>query len=183
MDLKITYDLSGWTDLLVKAKAEAPAALSRALNRTGDMVVTAIGRELASETGMGVRDVREHIEADKSSPGNLVYEFTISGEYTSLADYDPHQTREGISARPWAHRRTFPGTFMGPNEQVYRRLFETRLPIKKLYGPNLAVEFGRGNSEAVAREKVRQVMPVRLAHELSRVLPFKGPFDESDDTD
>jgi hypothetical protein len=31
-------------------------------------------------------------------------------------------------------------TFFGPNEQVFRRLFPSRLPTKKLYGPNLAVE-------------------------------------------
>src|SRR5260370_27279411 len=118
--IKIDFDLSPWIDMLEKARSQMPVAISRALNRTGDMVATAVGRELASETGMGVRDVRDHMEQDRSTPGDLSYTITIHGGYTSLAEFDPHQTREGISARPWAHRRVFPGTFFGPNEQVYR---------------------------------------------------------------
>ena len=100
------------------------------------------------------------------------------------AGREVRETRTGISARPWAHRRTFPGTFFGPNEQVFRRVFKARLPIKKLFGPNLALELCRGNSEAVVRAKVREVMPKRLAHEIARVLPVKGiSGDVSDDID
>jgi hypothetical protein len=67
---------------------------------------------------------------------------------------------------------------------VFRRVFKARLPIKKLFGPNLALELCRGNSEAVVRAKVREVMPKRLAHEIARLLPVKGiSGDVSDDID
>ena len=63
-------------------------------------------------------------------------------------------------------------------------MFKARLPIKKLFGPNLALELCRGNSEAVVRAKVREVMPKRLAHEIARLLPVKGiSGDVSDDID
>jgi hypothetical protein len=103
--INIKFDLSPWINTLEKARGEMTVAVSRALNRTGDMVPTAVGRELASETGMHVHDVREHMDQERSTPADLTPTITIHGGYTSLAEFDPRQTREGISARPWAHRR------------------------------------------------------------------------------
>lgn len=97
--INIKFDLSPWIDTFEKARSQMPVAVSRALNRTGDMVATAVGRELASETGMHVHDVRDNMEQDRSTPGDLTYTITIHGGYTSLAEFDPRQTREGISAR------------------------------------------------------------------------------------
>jgi Prophage minor tail protein Z (GPZ) len=57
IDLDLS-DLTRWADHLTEVSEQIPAAIARAVNRTGDMVRTAIGRELASETGLLVRDVR-----------------------------------------------------------------------------------------------------------------------------
>jgi hypothetical protein len=54
IDLDLS-DLERWSADLIEVAEEIPAAISRSVNRTGDMVRTAIGRELAAETGLLVR--------------------------------------------------------------------------------------------------------------------------------
>ncbi len=174
-DIRITFDMSGfqtWIDEIDRIADELPGAVSRALNRTGDMATTKVGRVLADETGAHVHDVRDAIEQFPSTPDDLTYTISISGEWMPLSEFDPHQTRKGISARPWGERRLFPGTFQIPSggEHVFAREGRERLPIRELWGPNLAIEASRGEVEQVVRDVVAEVMPERLAHELDRVL-------------
>jgi Prophage minor tail protein Z (GPZ) len=65
--ISIEFDLSNWIDTLEKVRDRMPAVISRALNRAGDQVATVVGRDLASETGLGVREVRD--EMSISLPG------------------------------------------------------------------------------------------------------------------
>jgi hypothetical protein len=177
IDIKV--DVTGLEELAAKFAAAAksmPAAISHALNRTGDQVTTAIGRTLADETGMHVHDVRDAMTQDKSTAGNLEYVITISGAYQPLSEFDPHETAKGFSARPWGQRRVFPHTFGIPNapDHVFVRAGRARFPIHELWGPSLGVEAGRGETEAVARDKAAEVFPVRMAHEVARILPGSG---------
>jgi hypothetical protein len=48
-------------------------AISAALNRTGDMVATAVKRELVDETGLHAHDVADAMTKHRSSPGDLTY--------------------------------------------------------------------------------------------------------------
>ena len=43
--IRIEFDLSPWTDLLERVRAEAPGAIPPALNRAGDQVATVVVRE------------------------------------------------------------------------------------------------------------------------------------------
>jgi len=43
--IRIEFDLSPWTDLLERVRAEAPVAIPPALNRAGDQVATVVVRE------------------------------------------------------------------------------------------------------------------------------------------
>jgi hypothetical protein len=172
--IEIKFDLSSWIDLLEKVRAEAPAAISRALNRSGDMVATVVVRTLADETGLAVQEVRDELDTSHSTPADLEYTITIPGRYLTLAHFDPHELkRGGVSARPWAHRRTFPHAFM-VRDVPFIREGAQRFPIRPLFGPSLAVEVERGNTVEAARAKFMEVMPRRLAYELARVLPTKG---------
>jgi Prophage minor tail protein Z (GPZ) len=121
-------DLSRWADHLTEVAEQIPAAGSRAVNRTGDQVATQMGRELASETGMGVRDVRATFIVSRATANEPVYEIVIPSHTTTLAEYSPRQTRQGVSARPWATRRIFPHTFM-IRDEVFRRVGKERYPI------------------------------------------------------
>jgi hypothetical protein len=55
--IQIDFDLTSWINLLEKVRAEFAPAISRALNRTGDTVVTAV-REIAPHSGRAAKASR-----------------------------------------------------------------------------------------------------------------------------
>lgn len=172
--LNVQIDLSGIDRLIEKrskaAKNLAPI-ISRALNRAGDQATTALGRELGQDTGLAVRKVRESVRAKRSSQYDLVYRIVVKGGAIPLSEFGPRETRRGVSARPWGQRRVFPGTFQGvAGERVFKRTGPERLPIKQLYGPDLAKEVERGQSLAVVKDVAGESFARRLEHEIARTL-------------
>jgi hypothetical protein len=157
---------------LERAQSEIRPAISRALNRAGDQTTTAVGRQLAEETGLGVRQVRQAMTVRRSTPASLVYEISIKGGATPLSEFAPRETRAGVSARPWGKRRVFPSSFMIGDDVVVRAGRE-RLPVRRLWGPSLATEAKRGGSYEKALEIARSAFAQRLHHELGRVLKGK----------
>jgi hypothetical protein len=166
-------DLQRWADEIAHIADELPGACARALNRTGDSVATAMGRELSDEVGLGVRDVRSDFEIVHASPDNLEYAIVVPSRQTTLGEFAPHPTKQGVSARPWAHRRVFGHAFLARDE-VYHRIGPERYPIEPLFGPNVAVEAARGATEQTIRDTVAEVLPERLAHEIGRVMKRRG---------
>ena len=160
-------------------RVEIRPAMSRAINRTGDMVATAIGRELASETGLPIGEVRDELEISHSTPADLEYTITVPGRHLTLQRFAPREVKRGISARPWRRRRTFPYAFM-VRDIPFIREGEERFPIRPLFGPSLGVEVGRGNTEEVARRIATDVLLRRVMHEISRIVPTKGGALDSD---
>ena len=86
-------DLLRFADAMRDFGDELPAACARALNRTGDMVATQMGRTLAEETGLGVRDIRSDFEIEKASPDNLECTVTVPSRQTTLGEFDPRRPR------------------------------------------------------------------------------------------
>ena len=66
----------------------------------------------------------------------------------------------------------FPGTFIVEKlgGQAFRRAGRARLPIVKLWGPSMPREMLRDEVPKVFFEEVRTKLPIRLTHELRRVL-------------
>lgn len=184
--VSINLDLSAlehWADDLFEVCDELPAAVSRAINRAGDQALTQVGRTLAEETGLGVRDVRSGITVERATAAEPVYEIVVHSRPTTLGEFDPRPTRQGVSARPWAVRRVFPHTF-GIRDEVFRRVGPERYPITPLFGPNVAQVAHEGGTSDAIREVVGEVFPQRLKHELERVVGHKLPRlgdDEGDD--
>jgi hypothetical protein len=171
----IQIDLSGLKELRIRLDSAPRAieqAVGRALNRAGDQALTAMGRVLAKESGLAVRAVREKISAIKAEPGDLAYTIRVRGGAEPVGHFAPRKTRKGISARPWAKRRVFPGTFFIPRakQRVFKRLGKERLPIQQLWGPDLAKEVERGQSLEMVKTASQEAFGRRLAHELSRIL-------------
>jgi hypothetical protein len=172
--IDIKLDTSGLNKLANELEhLDFKPAISRALNRAGDMAVTQVGRTLAQETGLGVRQVRESIDVDRASPADLAYTITVSGRHIPLGEFGARETRAGVSARPWGQRRVFPGSFMIDGD-VVARVGEERLPLRKLWGPSLAVEAGRENVFKDVIDMVQEHFSRRLAHEVSRIMPGGG---------
>jgi hypothetical protein len=53
---------------------------------------------------------------------------------------------------------------------VFKRTSSGRFPIEMLFGPSVPEELVKGESERVFRTTVQDMLPVRVAHELSRML-------------
>jgi hypothetical protein len=147
--------------------------ISRALNRAGDAATTQVGRILAQEVGLGVRRVRESVRVSPSTPGHLTYEIVVSGRHIPLSEFAPRETRKGVSARPWGKRRVFGGAFILPGtEDVAVRQTAERLPLRRLFGPSLAVEAERSEAlHKAVEDVVNETFARRFAHELSRMMP------------
>jgi hypothetical protein len=146
--------------------------ISRVLNHVGGTARTKVKSTLAKQMGLPAGTVDARLITKRAYPGNQSFEITASGRPIPLADFDARQTRRGVSARPWGQRRVFPGTFIVEKlgGQVFRRASRERLPIVKLWGPSMPRELLRDQVPKVFFDEVRAKVPVRLKHELRRIL-------------
>ncbi len=169
-------------NLLGQAGANAPAAIARAVNHTGDKAKTRMVRTLTVQTGLKRGVIVRALHVTKASgKGALTYTIRSAGGNVSLRYFGARETRAGVSAAPWGHRQVFAGTFMKggrfPNRvalrmngQVMQRNGSSRMPIHSvksgLYIPN---EMVSGATAAAFREVAERDLPDRLVHELLRV--------------
>jgi hypothetical protein len=150
-------------------KIDLKPAIARALNRAGNHMTVVVVRQLAGQTGLGVREVRDEVHVDKAFAGKLTYTATIPGRWLTLVHFEPREVRGGISARPWGFRRTFPHAFLIRNIPFIRETAE-RLPVRPLFGPSLAREFERGDVERMAREAAAEAWQKNIKHEVDFAL-------------
>ena len=150
--------------------------ISRVLNHVGGTARTKVKSTLAKQMGLPAGTVDARLITKRAYPGNQSFEITAAGRPIPLAEFDARQTRRGVSARPWGQRRVFPGTFIVEKlgGQVFRRVGRARLPIVKLWGPSIPREMLRDEVPRVFFEEIRTKLPIRLQHELRRVLVPDG---------
>lgn len=148
---------------------EQGKAVSAALNRTGDMVYTRVVRILAEETGAQQKRIRKILRKKGARPSSQEFAIYARDVFTSLKDFRPTKRKGGVAASPWGKQRLFPGTFLGPNDHVFRRIGKDRA-IKKLWGPAIPREMIRGATGKATQEVIRDAFPKRIDHELSRAL-------------
>lgn len=156
-------------------------AASRAVNRTGDTARTAVRRTLAKQVGLKQKFIARQLNTRKSSADNLVYEISSTGKELPLNLFAARETTAGVSANPFGQRRVFSGTFMKggkfPNRHgnvfhgyVVERQGKARFPIRVVKsGVIIPNEMVKGASREEFEKAVREVLPRRVAHELSRL--------------
>jgi len=179
------------------ASGKAKKAMSRALNRAGDMSNTKVKRALSAE--MGVKNLKVHkaVRPTKSSPARLQYELVGTGKHFSLIDskgvsirmvrgtFNGHPVmRQSVRAAAWNTPRRYAGAFTGHGaagttagggaRHIFAREGEARFPLKKLWGPSVPREMVRGKAFEAFEATLAEALPRRLAHELGRLLDGKG---------
>lgn len=129
-------------EYLAKSKAVAalPATirtqvLQRGFRTVGRSSETQIVRKAAADTSMRQKDVRDRLKTVYSDHDVT---HVVRSPWIPLAHLGgARQTRTGVTVRGWgAHKGAFLIAKYGGN--VYAREAETRLPLKKLFGPNPA---------------------------------------------
>jgi hypothetical protein len=163
-----------------RAERAAPLAIIRAVKRTGDMTKTRVVRALTAQTGLK-RDVI--VRAVKARPAGMSYSLMSRGGDVHLKYFKARRTKAGVSAAPWNKRRLFAGTFIARAKgggsmyggQVFKRVGKSRLPIEaQRSGLFIPKEMISGATAAEFLLAVRTILPVRLQHELARILGGKA---------
>jgi hypothetical protein len=159
--------------------------ISRVLNHVGGTARTKVKSALAKQMGLPAGTVDARLITKRAYPGNQSFEITAAGRPIALAEFNARQTRRAVSARPWGQRRVFLGTFIVQSlgGQAFRRAGRARLPIVKLWGPSLPREMLRDEVPRVFLKEVHTKLPIRLRHELRRVLVRDADLSRAPDGD
>ena len=80
-------------------------------------------------------------------------------------------SREARAGAPGNKRRIFARSFIEPRfGRAFIRTSKSRLPIRPLYGPNLARELVKDSSATAWQSGVASIV-ARVGHEIGRMLP------------
>ncbi|WIG52496.1 MAG: hypothetical protein OJF48_003415 [Afipia sp.] len=165
--------------LFKQAQRHAPAAIGRAIRRTGDMTATQVVRTLTKQTGLKRPVI---VRAVKKQPAGMTYRLKSRGGNVALKYFGARETRKGVSAAPRGNRQVFAGTFTRggrfPNRvglklggQVFARSGASRVPIvKQKSGVWIPTEMVTGATRAAFLATVARVLPDRLRHEIAVIL-------------
>jgi hypothetical protein len=157
--------------LAALGEGQARIAMSRALNHEGDKGRTQVKRALVKQTGIKYGPVDKAMTTVRATPATLTYTLKARGDETNIAWFGGLQRRKGVSAAPWSKRRIFARSFIIPRfGRAFIRTSKKRLPIRPLYGPNLARELVKDSSAAAWQSGVANIV-ARVGHEIGRILP------------
>lgn len=184
--IDIRLDLSGFTVAgrrFSDLAKEAPAAINRAVNHTGDKAKTAMKIALVVQTGLKRRTMDRALRSTRAGAKGGSYIIRVKGGEAKLSKFGARETRAGVSAAPFNSRRIFARTFIKggrfPNRvgipklhgQVFIRSGSARYPIKAVRsGVILPNEMLQGRSAQQFYATVERDLPARIAHELARIL-------------
>jgi len=165
-------------------RGDAHKALARAVNRTTTTVQGRVIRVIAKQSSIKSAIVRRSIRRELVRPGSgqaLEGTITATGRPIPLKEFSASQFSYGVKARVWGRVQRFPGTFIfagtyrsgNPvgNGHVLHRTTRDSHPIEVLYGPSVPEEMIKDESAKVFHETVAMMLPVRVAHEVGRLLP------------
>jgi hypothetical protein len=185
-----TSQIQRLQQLLHKLGDQAPTAIRRAVNWTGERAHTRVLRALQEQTGAKQKSIRKYLFKRPALPGRtIVYRIIARAPAISLKEFDPRQQRSGVKASPWRRRHLFPHTFISSamGDHVFvrhgakrimskgRYAGKMRQPLHKLWGPSLANELVRNQSKQVFIDSTQRVLPRRLEHELGAILKGYAP--------
>jgi hypothetical protein len=188
--LEVKADLSQLTRLanvLGAAGKNAPLAIARAVNHTGDKAKTQMIRTLTVQTGLKRQVIVRALKPHRATPDNPVYRIDSAGGNIALKYFGARETRAGVSAAPRGQRQTFAHTFMKAgwwpkrvekrnwNNQVFIRAGgSTKTGMDKFEkvksGVFIPDEMVTGATADAFRTVAERDLPDRLAHELLRAL-------------
>lgn len=161
--------------------AKLNPALSRAVNRTGDMSRTQVRLALRKQTGLPRDTIVKAVRVTSSSPATLTYVMDASGGDISLKFFNPRETPKGVAASPFGKKTVFPSTFLKGGRfperngvvfhgHVMRREGSKRFPIKVVKsGVIIPNEMVKGQTATAFEGTVARVLPRRVAHEIRRL--------------
>lgn len=152
----------------IKAKA-----LARAMRRVSQTARTRIIRRQAPRLKLPQRVIRERTTAQFNAGGNTA-EVVSRSRWIPLYKLGASQTSKGVRVRlRGSYRSAFIAQMKSGHRGVMKRIGDSRLPIRELFGPNPAHDITNNDGVylSVLAEVMGEVMVPRVLHELDRLLP------------
>ncbi|SFO45487.1 hypothetical protein SAMN04488056_106135 [Cohaesibacter marisflavi] len=178
----IDVDLSNFEktlDLIQTMGNKSPRMLQATVRQAGRRAMTPWRQATAKQAGVKARKIQRSTKTKSyASAGEFIYEIRVRAEWSYLTEFSPAQTDEGIEASPWGSRQIFAGSFFGTVEAgksdkshlgVFIRQTEDRLPIRQLYGPNVAIEGARGKAADTFEKESEEALNATLQQEIAQL--------------
>lgn len=149
-----------------------PMALNRTMNRVGSSANTIVRRHVAKDAGITQKALKSrgffaHV---RSKVRTLTFSIIVKWGAIPLKDFNPRQTKRGVTAKAWGTRQVYDGAFIVDSlgRHVFVRKTKKRLPIKKLYGPIPS----RLASQDSVSDAVGRMIEERLPPEIDRNIEY-----------
>jgi len=169
-------------------------AIPRALNRVGAMAITQASRELRGEGyNVSTSEIKASMSQRKASQSNLVTTIKVRRKTRSLMDYNPRESRAGVTVRVHGQAKLIKGAFIAQRlngragvfiedksagKIVLRRQKQYKrgskggwqsYPARKLYGPSVGGMYANEKVQAVMQRFQREKFAERLKHEIKNL--------------
>lgn len=177
--MPLTLELIGAKDYTSRLQAypnKATRALVRTLNRGINSARTFMVQNIARETGLKSKDVRDALKLKEANATRLEASLGASLKRLMLIKFgargpEPSRGRgRGVSYRLASsrhgnrHPNAFIATMRSGHRGVFVRSGASRLQIRELPGPSLGAVFAKYRPAALSR--AQEMMDKNLAHEL-----------------
>ncbi len=139
----IAVSVKDETDRLIRSMGQiprfiVPRAINAAINKTSSKVRTIVIREVAKETGLKQKEVRQFVSLRKSNLRTFTGIIRSIGRTLNLIRFNARQTKVGVSAKAWGVTRVYRGAFIAnQGRTVFIRISRKRVPIRPLHGPSI----------------------------------------------
>ncbi|TBW33367.1 hypothetical protein EYW49_20625 [Siculibacillus lacustris] len=171
--IALRLDTRAWERLATKFAAMPPKIArvrKEAAIEGGDKVRTDVRRGLKVVSGVKTyASITARVFARSPAPGR--YCIIVHGPGLPLSAFPTRSAGGAVSADVWGVDHLFKRSFFSPSGRGRARLTRERLPVRALFGPNLAKEMLKGGMvdlfEASVRRNVGPVIEKRLARALA----------------
>lgn len=161
MHVTVTFDSRRgrrWLDQIHKmaVKKATPSTINRSLSK----LKTRVKRRISQKTGVSQKSISDLITIQKASANHPVGKMTIRDRTPNAIRFGARETRKHLSVRTFRKRQTIKTGFIGnAGRTAFRREpGAKRLPIRPVYGPNVARAFGAPKNMAVYKRYARITM-------------------------
>jgi hypothetical protein len=165
-------------DLDAMERLVLPKALNKSMNRIGTAANKIIIRGVSKEAGLTQSALKKRgfFSNLRSNVRTLTFSIMVKWGSIPLKDFNPRQTKLGVTAKAWGSRKVYDGAFIVDKlgRHVFVRKTDRRLPIKKLYGPipaRLAEQDSITNQvESMIAERITREVDANIKYYANRQL-------------
>jgi len=135
-------------------------ALPSAMNRTISKLRTRVKRRISQKTGVTQKNINDLIRVGKASPIRTQASLSIRDKTPNAIRFGARETKKHLTVRTFKKRQSIKTGFIGNSGRTaFRREPNAkRLPIRPVYGPNIARAFGAPKNMRVYRLFARIVL-------------------------